>query len=203
MAIRSAVLSGAVLAACALLLGSAFVAAPHRAPAPASPAMSTAALSAVAMATPTAAFAAEGSEWIPALSAVGAGFAIGLAAIGLAQVLKQCTRVPASSALAIRIKTFGTMAPRSAVMTGAVLLACALLMGSAFVAAPLRAPQAQRATLPTAALSAVAMVTPLAAHAAAEGSEWIPALSAVGAGFAIGLAAIGSGVGQGIAWAAA
>merc|ERR1719168_532551 len=31
------------------------------------------------------------------------------------------------------------------------------------------------------------------------GSVWIPALSAVGAGFAIGLAAIGSGVGQGIA----
>ena len=28
---------------------------------------------------------------------------------------------------------------------------------------------------------------------------WIPALSAIGAGFAIGLAAIGSGVGQGIA----
>eukprot|EP00933_Yihiella_yeosuensis_P073756 TRINITY_DN824_c0_g1_i1.p1 TRINITY_DN824_c0_g1~~TRINITY_DN824_c0_g1_i1.p1 ORF type:complete len:106 (-),score=27.41 TRINITY_DN824_c0_g1_i1:230-511(-) len=42
------------------------------------------------------------------------------------------------------------------------------------------------------------MVTPTAAHAA-EGSVWIPALSAVGAGFAIGLAAIGSGVGQGIA----
>ena len=32
-----------------------------------------------------------------------------------------------------------------------------------------------------------------------ESSVWIPALSAVGAGFAIGLAAIGSGVGQGIA----
>ncbi|CAE8588540.1 unnamed protein product, partial [Polarella glacialis] len=38
------------------------------------------------------------------------------------------------------------------------------------------------------------------AQAATEGSAvWIPALSAVGAGFAIGLAAIGSGVGQGIA----
>merc|ERR1719258_574421 len=43
------------------------------------------------------------------------------------------------------------------------------------------------------------MATPLAAHAEGEGSVWIPALSAVGAGFAIGLAAIGSGVGQGIA----
>ena len=28
------------------------------------------------------------------------------------------------------------------------------------------------------------------------GAVWIPALSAIGAGFAIGLAAIGSGVGQ-------
>merc|ERR1711972_433835 len=53
-------------------------------------------------------------------------------------------------------------------------------------------------SLPTAALSAAALVTPTAAHAA-EDSVWIPALSAVGAGFAIGLAAIGSGVGQGIA----
>merc|ERR1711904_299504 len=49
-----------------------------------------------------------------------------------------------------------------------------------------------------AALGATVMATPMAAHAA-EGSVWIPALSAVGAGFAIGLAAIGSGVGQGIA----
>merc|ERR1711909_144824 len=53
-------------------------------------------------------------------------------------------------------------------------------------------------TLPAAALSATAMTIPSAAHAA-ETSVWIPALSAVGAGFAIGLAAIGSGVGQGIA----
>merc|ERR1711879_259006 len=53
--------------------------------------------------------------------------------------------------------------------------------------------------LPTAAMSAAALVSPMAAHAAGEGSVWIPALSAVGAGFAIGLAAIGSGVGQGIA----
>merc|ERR1719479_2400 len=52
-----------------------------------------------------------------------------------------------------------------------------------------------------AAASAAALATPLAAHAdeASSGSIWIPALSAVGAGFAIGLAAIGSGVGQGIA----
>merc|ERR1712066_1013835 len=52
--------------------------------------------------------------------------------------------------------------------------------------------------LPAAALSATAMTIPSVAHAA-EDSVWIPALSAVGAGFAIGLAAIGSGVGQGIA----
>merc|ERR1712157_446939 len=51
-----------------------------------------------------------------------------------------------------------------------------------------------------AAASAAALAAPLAVHAE-EGSSsiWIPALSAVGAGFAIGLAAIGSGVGQGIA----
>merc|ERR1719298_291822 len=85
-------------------------------------------------------------------------------------------------------------APRSIVLTGAVLLSCGALF-SAFVASPrMPAPPA----LPTAALSAAALVTPTAAHAA-ESSVWIPALSAVGAGFAIGLAAIGSGVGQGIA----
>ncbi|OLQ06721.1 ATP synthase subunit c, chloroplastic [Symbiodinium microadriaticum] len=38
-----------------------------------------------------------------------------------------------------------------------------------------------------------------APKAAQDGAVWIPALSAIGAGFAIGLAAIGSGVGQGIA----
>merc|ERR1711956_117240 len=55
-------------------------------------------------------------------------------------------------------------------------------------------------TLP-AILSATAVAMPTMAHAAesTQGSVWIPALSAVGAGFAIGLAAIGSGVGQGIA----
>merc|ERR1719382_912131 len=95
---------------------------------------------------------------------------------------------------------------RSLVTTGAVLLAGSALilsLGSAFVSAPQKAPissAAAQATgaLPTAALSAAALVTPTAAHAD-EGSVWIPALSAVGAGFAIGLAAIGSGVGQGIA----
>merc|ERR1712013_673215 len=51
---------------------------------------------------------------------------------------------------------------------------------------------------PAAALSAAALAAPTAAFAD-EGSVWVPALSAVGAGFAIGLAAIGSGVGQGIA----
>jgi len=91
-------------------------------------------------------------------------------------------------------------APRSLILTGAVLLSCGALF-SAFVpaarsASAVAAPDV--AALPSAALSAAALVTPTAAHAA-EGAVWIPALSAVGAGFAIGLAAIGSGVGQGIA----
>merc|ERR1711937_999087 len=76
-----------------------------------------------------------------------------------------------------------------------------LTMSRAFVPAPMgKTPVAAPVTgaLPTAALSAAALTTPTA-EGAAEGSVWIPALSAVGAGFAIGLAAIGSGVGQGIA----
>eukprot|EP00933_Yihiella_yeosuensis_P070384 TRINITY_DN782_c0_g2_i2.p1 TRINITY_DN782_c0_g2~~TRINITY_DN782_c0_g2_i2.p1 ORF type:complete len:144 (+),score=37.95 TRINITY_DN782_c0_g2_i2:69-500(+) len=90
-------------------------------------------------------------------------------------------------------------APRSIVLTAAVLVSCCALF-SAFVPAPriVSVPETAAPALPTAALSAAALVTPTAAHAA-EGSVWIPALSAVGAGFAIGLAAIGSGVGQGIA----
>merc|ERR1711957_625539 len=85
------------------------------------------------------------------------------------------------------------------VLTGAVLLSCAALF-SAFVPTPLtRTSAPSSSNLPTAAMSAAALVAPTAAHAAGEGSVWIPALSAVGAGFAIGLAAIGSGVGQGIA----
>merc|ERR1719436_167747 len=90
--------------------------------------------------------------------------------------------------------------PRSLVLTGAVLLSCGALL-NAFVPAPLPRTSAPTSSsnLPTAALSAAALVAPTAAHAAGEGSVWIPALSAVGAGFAIGLAAIGSGVGQGIA----
>jgi len=96
-------------------------------------------------------------------------------------------------------------APRSLVLTAAALLAGVALVftvGRTFVPA---APQAlQRVEAPAAigatpaALGAAALMTPTAAHAA-EGGVWIPALSAVGAGFAIGLAAIGSGVGQGIA----
>jgi len=96
-----------------------------------------------------------------------------------------------------------------AMVRSMTLTAVALTMGvilvagmtRAFVAAP-ASPHATQTTamtkLPAAALSATAMTIPGVAHAA-EGSEWIPALSAVGAGFAIGLAAIGSGVGQGIA----
>merc|ERR1719436_2059775 len=77
-------------------------------------------------------------------------------------------------------------------------------LSGAFVSAPQHAPapvsvsSPAAVSLPTAALSAAALVTPTAAHAA-EGAVWVPALSAVGAGFAIGLAAISSGVGQGIA----
>merc|ERR1740121_1908773 len=81
-------------------LSSAFVAAPQHAPAPAtsavqaSGALPTAALSAAALATPTAAFADEGSVWIPALSAVGAGFAIGLAAIASGRCIDGISRQP-------------------------------------------------------------------------------------------------------------
>merc|ERR1719229_2075930 len=86
--------------------------------------------------------------------------------------------------------------PRSAVLTVAVLLACSALM-AAFVPAPVASRPAVQVS-PSMALGAAALAAPTAAHA--EGSSvWIPALSAVGAGFAIGLAAIGSGVGQGIA----
>merc|ERR1719219_935896 len=84
-------------------------------------------------------------------------------------------------------------------VVGAVMMAC---MTQAFIAAPsvhaTKTPAVN--TLPP-VLGATVMTMPTMAHAAeaTEGSVWIPALSAVGAGFAIGLAAIGSGVGQGIA----
>ncbi|CAE8714566.1 unnamed protein product [Polarella glacialis] len=111
-------------------------------------------------------------------------------------------------------------APRSLVLTAAVLLSCGALFGAFVPAVRVSAPvsasrpvgtafQARTSisgekrsapaisTLP-AALSAAVLVTPTIAYAD-DSSVWIPALSAVGAGFAIGLAAIGSGVGQGIA----
>ena len=94
--------------------------------------------------------------------------------------------------------TFNAMA-RSLVLTGAVLLCC-----GAFLTAFVPAPRSSHVSAPVvntgsaAALTAATLVTPQAAFAD-EGSVWIPALSAIGAGFAIGLAAIGSGVGQGIA----
>merc|ERR1712222_145755 len=81
---------------------------------------------------------------------------------------------------------------------GAVLVSS---MTRAFIAAPAATRATQTPTVmqvPSAAVSATVLTIPRMAHAA-EGSVWIPALSAVGAGFAIGLAAIGSGVGQGIA----
>eukprot|EP00416_Gambierdiscus_australes_P043039 CAMPEP_0171092140 /NCGR_PEP_ID=MMETSP0766_2-20121228/35522_1 /TAXON_ID=439317 /ORGANISM="Gambierdiscus australes, Strain CAWD 149" /LENGTH=145 /DNA_ID=CAMNT_0011550341 /DNA_START=48 /DNA_END=485 /DNA_ORIENTATION=+ len=90
--------------------------------------------------------------------------------------------------------------PRYLALTIAVLLANAMLflsLGGAFVpVAP--SPRVTDMHAPAAALSAMALATPNVAHAE-DGSVWVPALSAVGAGFAIGLAAIGSGVGQGIA----
>ncbi|KAL9139806.1 ATP synthase subunit delta [Amphidinium carterae] len=90
---------------------------------------------------------------------------------------------------------------RSVIRTSVAAVAavlCVVSISSAFVAAPAQAPRVQpQVTETTAALSAVALTVPTAAFA--DGSVWIPALSAVGAGFAIGLAAIGSGVGQGIA----
>eukprot|EP00931_Biecheleriopsis_adriatica_P012950 TRINITY_DN11422_c0_g1_i2.p1 TRINITY_DN11422_c0_g1~~TRINITY_DN11422_c0_g1_i2.p1 ORF type:complete len:142 (-),score=43.73 TRINITY_DN11422_c0_g1_i2:103-528(-) len=87
-------------------------------------------------------------------------------------------------------------APRSFMLTVALLLFGSAFL-SAFVPAPRAAAPVVTPSLP-AALGTAALVTPTAAHAA-DGAVWIPALSAVGAGFAIGLAAIGSGVGQGIA----
>ncbi|CAE8641967.1 unnamed protein product [Polarella glacialis] len=92
-------------------------------------------------------------------------------------------------------------APRSMALTAAVLVACTFCAARTFVpaVAGFRTVQAPAGAFPAAAISAVVMTTPTIAFAASEGSQWIPALSAVGAGFAIGLAAIGSGVGQGIA----
>ena len=105
--------------------------------------------------------------------------------------------MPASIACWVKLQ-FAEMA-RSFVLTGAVLLSCGAFL-TAFVPAPssshVSAPSASTGT--AAALTAATLVTPQAAFAD-EGSVWIPALSAIGAGFAIGLAAIGSGVGQGIA----
>merc|ERR1712241_1447088 len=92
---------------------------------------------------------------------------------------------------------------RSIALTATALTVGAIMVTSvtrAFISAPAvhvtQTPPVK--TLP-AILSATAVTMPTMAHAAeaGPGSVWIPALSAVGAGFAIGLAAIGSGVGQG------
>merc|ERR1719373_580674 len=72
-------------------LSGAFVAAPQRAPAPATSAaqatgaLPTSALAAAALVAPTAAHAAEGSVWIPALSAVGQGIASGRCIYGISR----------------------------------------------------------------------------------------------------------------------
>eukprot|EP00439_Symbiodinium_sp_Y106_P037718 s3093_g4.t1 len=85
---------------------------------------------------------------------------------------------------------------RSIVLTAAVLL-CSGALFSAFVPAARPVVSAPKVSGTTAAVI-TALLAPQAAFAD-EGAVWIPALSAIGAGFAIGLAAIGSGVGQGIA----
>ena len=76
--------------------------------------------------------------------------------------------------------------PRSFVLTGALVLSCCALL-STFVPAPrvasVTAPSANAGT--AAALTAATLVTPQVAFAD-EGSVWIPALSAIGAGFAVG-----------------
>jgi F-type H+-transporting ATPase subunit c len=94
---------------------------------------------------------------------------------------------------------------RSMTLTAAALVVGALTAAGvtrAFISSPaMHATQTQPVKTLPAMLSATAVMLPTVAQAAeaTEGSVWIPALSAVGAGFAIGLAAIGSGVGQGIA----
>ncbi|CAE6955977.1 atpE [Symbiodinium sp. CCMP2592] len=318
---RSLFLTGAVLL-CSGALFTAFVAAPRAAPAPTAPHATTAALSAITLVAPQAAhaeadgkdigFRKGGAVWIPALSAIGAGFAIGLAAIGsgVGQATAGCpnmsslpsreylkgqvvlqsgrflddgwsllltpfqgiasgrcidgiSRQPVAddlrgvlllslafmesltiyglvialvllfanplikitspaflvSSLVLGMPEVGSLAEglqggrahviqlgsvlaflpmaRSLFLTGAVLL-CSGALFTAFVAAPRAAPAPTTPHATTAALSAITLVAPQAAHAE-DGAVWIPALSAIGAGFAIGLAAIGSGVGQGIA----
>ncbi|CAE7350970.1 atpE, partial [Symbiodinium sp. KB8] len=85
---------------------------------------------------------------------------------------------------------------RSVMFTAAVLL-CSGALFSAFVPAARPVTSTPNVSATTVAVS-TALLAPQAAFAD-EGAVWIPALSAIGAGFAIGLAAIGSGVGQGIA----
>eukprot|EP00438_Fugacium_kawagutii_P009166 Skav206207 [mRNA] locus=scaffold1844:448698:449103:- [translate_table: standard] len=72
---RSFVLTGAVLLCCGAFL-TAFVPAPrssHVSAPPASTGSAAAALTAATLVTPQAAFADEGSVWIPALSAIASG----------------------------------------------------------------------------------------------------------------------------------
>eukprot|EP00439_Symbiodinium_sp_Y106_P050043 s671_g6.t1 len=102
-----------------------------------------------------------------------------------------------SPSLPARTSSLSSRMARFLVLTGAVLL-CSGALFTAFVAAPRATPAPTAPHATTAAISAVALAAPQAAHAEG-GAVWIPALSAIGAGFAIGLAAIGSGVGQGIA----
>ena len=108
------------------------------------------------------------------------------------QVCQPCEVEPVSRVILPSIEM-----TRSLILTGAVLLCCGAFF-SAFVPAPSSHVSAPAHMGGTAALTAATLMTPQAALAD-EGSVWIPALSAIGAGFAIGLAAIGSGVGQGIA----
>ncbi|CAE7863589.1 atpE, partial [Symbiodinium necroappetens] len=74
---------------------------------------------------------------------------------------------------------------RSIVLTAAVLL-CSGALFSAFVPAARPVVSAPKVSGTTAAVT-TALIAPQAAFAD-EGAVWIPALSAIGAGFAIGLA---------------
>ncbi|CAE6955986.1 atpE [Symbiodinium sp. CCMP2592] len=239
---RSLFLTGAVLLCSGALL-TAFVAAPRAAPAPTAPHAATAALSAMTLVAPQAAHAEGGAVWIPALSAIGAGFAIGLAAIGSGvgqgiasgRCIDGISRQPEvaddlrgvlllSLAFMESLTIYGlviALVPAPEVlktpssdchhmnqskMSAEVSLAEGLQGGRAHViqlgSVLAFLPMARSLFLTGAVLlcsGAITLVAPQAAHAEADGKDgavWIPALSAIGAGFAIGLAAIGSGVGQ-------
>merc|ERR1712129_341094 len=94
----------------------------------------------------------------------------------------------------------GTITRLAALVVGAIMVTGVM---RAFISAlAVHATQTAPARTLPAIVSATSVTMPTMGRHAAEatpGSVWIPALSAVGAGFDIGLAVFGSGVGQGIA----